>query len=104
VTDSRINVYHNLSVMLNAGLPISRALKTVEKQGRFGRVIGRLEQEVARGQSLSDAVDIYQRKFEKLDISLIKVGEHTAKLPKSLNFWRNGTDFGHVLNGRQRMD
>jgi len=80
VTDSRINVYHNLSVMLNAGLPISRALKTVEKQGRFGRVIGRLEPEVARGQSLSDAVDIYQRKFEKLDISLIKVGEHTGQM------------------------
>lgn len=83
MADSRINVYQNLATMLNAGMPITRTLQTVEKHGRFGRVIGLLEQEVSRGQSLADAVETYKKRLAKIDIALIKVGEHTGQLAES---------------------
>ena len=81
MADSRINLYHNLSVMLNAGLPITRALKTVHKQGRYGRLFKKIEQDVSlNSQSLADAVDFHRKKFKKLDVTLIRVGEETGQL------------------------
>lgn len=79
MADSRISCYHNLSTMLNAGMPIVRVFQTVHKRGRCGRAMRLLEQEVAAGSSLTDAVQTHQRRFEKLDRTLIAVGEQTGQ-------------------------
>jgi type II secretory pathway component PulF len=79
MADSRINLYHNLSVMIDAGVPITRALQTVHKQGKYGRVFRQIEQEVASGSSLTDAVESRHRQFQKLDRTLIEVGEQTGQ-------------------------
>lgn len=80
MADSRINLYHNLFVMLDAGLPITRALQTVHKQGKYGRLFKKIEQEVAVGNSLTDAVQAHKRQFQQLDRTLIEVGEQTGQI------------------------
>lgn len=80
MADSRINLYHNLSVMLDAGVPITRALQSVYKQGKAGRLFKKIEQDVAHGHSLTDAVHAHQRQFQPLDRTLIEVGEQTGQI------------------------
>jgi type II secretory pathway component PulF len=80
LADSRINLYHNLSVLLDAGVPITRALQSVSKSGRYGRLFRTIEQQVAAGSSLSDAICQHPRQFDKLDQALIHVGEDTGQI------------------------
>ena len=70
--------------MLNAGVPITRALQTARKSGRYGRLFSQIEKEVAAGNSLSDAVQKYKEKFRKLDRVLIQAGEETGQLAEML--------------------
>lgn len=90
MADSRINLYHNLSTMLDAGVPITRALQTVYKRGKYGRLFKEIEQDVAHGTSLSDAVKNRKHKFQTLDVTLIEVGEQTgqcAEMFEELSLW-----------------
>jgi type II secretory pathway component PulF len=90
MADSRINLYHNLSVMLNAGMPIIRSLQTVHKRGRYGRLFKKIEREVAAGSSLTDAVQAHKCRFQPLDRTLIEVGEQTgqsAEMFEELSQW-----------------
>ncbi len=80
LADSRINLYHNLSVLLDAGLPIARALQSASKTGRYGRLFKTIQERVAAGNSLSDAICQHPRQFDKLDRALIRVGEDTGQL------------------------
>ncbi|MHC4836401.1 MAG: type II secretion system F family protein [Planctomycetota bacterium] len=79
MADSRINLYHNLSTMLDAGVSLTRALQSVSKRGVYGRLFSRIEEDVARGNGLCEAVR-NQKKFQKLDTVLIRVGEETGQL------------------------
>ncbi len=90
MADARINLYHNLSVMLDAGVPITRTLQGVHKAGRVGRLFEQIEQEVATGSSLTDAVEKHKRHFQPLDRVLIEVGEQTgqsAEMFEELSRW-----------------
>jgi type II secretory pathway component PulF len=98
VADSRINLYHTLSVMLNAGVPITRALRSVPKGGRYGRLFAQIEQDVAQGSGLSDAVRNCRTKFQKLDRVLIQVGEETGQLPEMLEELSQWYSFRQRLN------
>ena len=80
MADPRINLYHNLSTLLAAGVPVTRALKAVHKCGRIGKVFGDIEQDVSKATSLAEAVQSRKRRFDPLDIALIRVGEDTGQL------------------------
>lgn len=84
MADSRINLYHNLSTMLNAGVPIIRAIQNVQKQGRFGRLFKKIEVHVASGMSLADIIELYHREFKPLDRALISIGEQTGQVAEML--------------------
>ncbi|MBL7215859.1 MAG: type II secretion system F family protein [Phycisphaerae bacterium] len=90
MADSRINLYHNLSVMLDAGIPITRTLQTVHKRGKYGRLFKQIEQAVSAGSSLTDVVEAHKRQFKQLDRTLIEVGEQTgqsAEMFEELSQW-----------------
>ncbi len=78
--DPRVNLYHNLSVMLAAGVPLVRTLQTVHKQGRIGRIFQRIAAAAAASSSLAEAVEQHKKHFEPLDVVLIRVGEETGQL------------------------
>lgn len=102
MADSRINVYHNLSVMLNAGVSITRAFQSVHKGGRYGRLFSRIEQDVAQGNGLSDAVQNQNKKFQKLDLVLIRVGEETGQLSEMFEELSQWYSFRQRLNRTMR--
>ena len=80
MADSRIQLYHNLSVLLAAGMPITRSLQSVQKQGKIGRLFTQISQDVSTGQSLLDAVNRHDNQFSSLDLILIEVGEQTGQM------------------------
>ena len=80
MADPRINLYHNLSIMLDAGVPITRALQSASKTGRYGRFFKTIETQVAAGNSLSDVIQGFPHQFDKLDQTLFHVGEETGQL------------------------
>ena len=76
--------------MLDAGVPITRTLQTVHKQGKYGRLFKKIESQVAAGSSLTDAVQTHKRQFQQLDRTLIEVGEQTgqsAEMFEALSQW-----------------
>jgi type IV pilus assembly protein PilC len=77
---------------LSAGLPILRALHTVQTHARFGwkKTLTKLEFDVSHGTELSESMAQWPRRFPKLDMALVRVGEQTgqlAELFKNLADW-----------------
>jgi len=84
--------------MLNAGVSIIRALQSVPKTGKYGRLFSRIEQDVSRGSSISDAAQNHRKAFQKLDLVLIRVGEETGQLSEMFEHLSDWYAF------RQRMN
>lgn len=85
----KLTFVNNLAVTIRAGLPISRALGILEKQmpnPYFRHVIGTLAHNVETGQTLSSSMAVYPRVFSTLMISMVKVGESTGELDKTLEY------------------
>jgi type IV pilus assembly protein PilC len=76
----------NLSAMLSAGLPLSRALSVMERQsrGRFKDVMHRILDEIAKGQSFHAALATFPDIFSSLLIAMVKAGEESGSLADSL--------------------
>lgn len=72
-----------LSTMINAGLPILRALRIIEKQTEnltLVDVIKDISQKVEEGYSLSFAMSQHPRTFGTLIVAMIKSGEESGSL------------------------
>lgn len=71
------------SATLRAGLPMLRALATLQQQsssGRLRKILAGLTNEIQQGQSLYQAMSKYRNTFGDLYLSLIRVGEATGSL------------------------
>lgn len=87
--DEKINFVENLGVMLKAGIAISRALQILVKQtsnARFKVILGDIYNQVEQGKGLSEAMAKYPDVFPSIAISMIKVGEISGGLDKSLEY------------------
>ncbi|MEO7994043.1 MAG: type II secretion system F family protein [bacterium] len=72
-----------LSVMINAGLPILRSLKIVEKQTenvRLVEVVQSVRDHVEEGHSLSYALGKHPTVFNSLVVAMVKAGEESGSL------------------------
>lgn len=98
MADPRINLYHNLAVLLEAGVPIGRALKTAHKRGRIGRLFGHIADDVSKATSLAEAVERRKRHFEPLDVSLIRVGEDAGELGAVFEMLGQWYSFRHRIH------
>jgi type IV pilus assembly protein PilC len=90
----------NLGSMLDAGLPLSRALAVIEKQTRqkrFKNVITNIEKEISGGHTLSDAMKLTPEVFPQLMISMVKAGEESGSLSQSLRVVSNQMDSTYQL-------
>lgn len=77
----------NLSVMIDAGLSISRALSVLKKQSKnknFIDVLDGLGHSVNSGETLSKSLEAYPNIFSGLFVSMVKAGEESGKLSYSL--------------------
>ncbi len=85
----KINFVENLSVMLKAGISISRSLQIVVKQThnlKFKNILTDVYNQVQQGKGLSEALEKYPEVFPGIFFSMIKVGELSGGLDKSLEY------------------
>jgi type IV pilus assembly protein PilC len=86
-TDQRIAFTKNLSAMLKAGLPLSRALSVIERQTKnpgLKKIVLALEDAVKKGTSLHEALAVHKHAFPKLFIAMTKAGEESGTLADAL--------------------
>ncbi|MEK7635438.1 MAG: type II secretion system F family protein [Patescibacteria group bacterium] len=77
----------NLSVMVDAGLAVSRALSILTKQSKNKGLIVILESlndSVNGGETLSKSLEAHPETFSSLFVSMVKAGEESGKLSSSL--------------------
>jgi type IV pilus assembly protein PilC len=74
--------YHNLSVALEAGMPIFKSLNTIVEgqQGRFKRIFSDLASSISKGNSLAEAMAKHSNVFAHIDLMLVETGEATGNL------------------------
>ena len=72
--------------MIDAGLPITRALSIMEKEAKdvFKKVLTELNASLSKGNTLSDSMKNYPKVFSTLFVSMIKSGEESGNLSSSL--------------------
>jgi type IV pilus assembly protein PilC len=87
--EEKINVVENLGIMLKAGIPVSRALQILIKQiknSKLKAVMAGVYNQVQAGKSLSDAMAEHPEIFSNIFISMVRVGDMSGNLEKSLEY------------------
>lgn len=83
----KINFIKNLGVMLKAGFPASRALKSLVEQtnnSTFKSALADIASQVEGGQTLAASMARYPSIFSDLFVNIVKVGEISGNLEESL--------------------
>jgi type IV pilus assembly protein PilC len=93
--NTKSNFFHLLSVMINAGIPMVTALRSLAQQEshnpKMMMVILELVSRVEAGKSLSEAMLIYGDVFTEKDIGMVKSGEASGQLSNALENLANDT-------------
>ncbi len=87
--DEKIGFVENLSIMLKSGIPLTRAMQILVKQtvnARFKAIIADIASQVESGKSLAESLGKYNNIFSNIFISMVKVGELSGNLDKSLEY------------------
>lgn len=85
-TRDKILFARNLGTMLQAGLPLSRALSVQSHQakGKLKAVIEVLSTELNKGQTLSQGMALFPAVFPPLFVSMVKAGEESGGISDAL--------------------
>ncbi len=87
--DEKIGVVENLSIMLKSGISISRGLQIIVKQVKnlkLKNIMNDVYSQVQAGKGLGEALGAYPGVFSNIFTSMIKVGELSGNLDKSLEY------------------
>jgi len=79
---------HNLSVMVRAGLSLSRAVGILEKQTKnekFKRAIRSIGGDIKKGNSLNVGMKKFPKVFSQLFVSMVRAGEESGSLSETLD-------------------
>ena len=77
----------NLKIMISAGVGLPQTLNTLARQSKnkkFEKVLLKIRDDVLEGKSFSDGIRKHQNIFSSLYFYLIKIGEESGTLTKSL--------------------
>ena len=98
---TRALVYHNLSTMLDAGVPITRSLPTAVDglRGSDAKVFESIAKQISAGHSLTESMEKFKTVFTILEILAVKTGEKSGNLPASLNLLSKWFEFRYRLKG-----
>ena len=77
--------YYNLSIMLDAGMPVLKALETATAgtTGNLKKAFTALAKGASKGDSLAETMRKYPWTFAPIDVMLVEVAETSGNLPKS---------------------
>lgn len=91
----------NLAGMLRAGLAITRALQVLEKQTQnnyFKKVIVSISEMINKGGSFSDGLSKHPKVFSTLFVAMVRAGEESGSLSKTLEEIGETLDKSYKLN------
>ncbi len=91
---------HNLTTMMSAGLPLSRALAIIERQTKnvaFKKTITALIDDISRGTTLSASMEKFPKIFSSLFISMVRAGEESGGLSEALLVIGNQLEKSYLL-------
>ena len=94
----------NLSVMLKAGLSLSRAIDALSRQTKtkkFQAVIKDVSSEIKKGQNLSVSFGRYPKIFPPIFTAMVKAGEKSGKLAEALDL--TSSQLGRELFVRKKI-
>ncbi len=94
-----VNATTQLGVLLRSGMPLTRCLEALGEQSedrRLRKVLAQVRDQVSQGSSLSDALAMHPD-FDGLYVNLVRAGESTGNLERSLE------GLGKMLTTRQRL-
>jgi len=87
--DAKATFFHLLSVMINAGIPMVRALNSLsvqnKKNARLALVVSEMAEKVEGGLSLSKAMEEEGNVFNEQEMGMVKSGEASGQLAKILD-------------------
>lgn len=95
----------NLAVMIHAGLPLTRALRTLSDETThktFKKAIGDIAENITRGKTLTDALSLHRDIFNDLFINMVRAGEASGKLDQVLNLLARHMKKDYDLRARVR--
>ena len=94
-------IYHDLAVLLDAGLPIIKSIDTVSKglQGHLKIIFSDLNKSVARGNTFAESMAKHPRAFARLDLMLIKSAELSGELPNCFKMLSDWYEFKTRIKG-----
>lgn len=104
-TADKISFARNLGSMLEAGLPLSRALSVLERQTRapgLKSILADLIMEINRGVPFARALEKHPKVFSSLFISMVRAGEQGGTLAESLKTLATQMDSIYTLERRIR--
>ena len=93
----------HLAVMVESGLNLSQALKTLaiqSKSGKFKKILGEVESNVRQGRTFSDSLSQYPKVFSELYVNMVKVGETAGNLEEVLKILADQMKKDHDLVSR----
>ena len=95
----------NLSVMVEAGLSLNRAMEALAEEAtskKFKKIIAEVNASVAKGKTFADSLREHQDVFGDLFINMVEVGETTGKLALVLRLIANQIKRDRTLIKRVR--
>lgn len=97
--------YHLLAVMLDAGIPVMKALRILSKKTenpRFARIINTLAYDVERGKLVSQSMMKFTDVFNESEVGIVRSGEAIGNLAKLLFKLSEQTDrtYNLILKAR----
>lgn len=75
--------FHMLAVMVDAGIPVIRSLKSLANRSqnqRFKRVLNTVAHQCESGATLADSMSRFESVFDESEIGIIRSGEATGRL------------------------
>ena len=90
----------NLGKMISAGLSVVRALEIIERQqkkGRFQKVLIELRENVSKGNTLAESMNMHSDVFSSLMVAMVRAGEESGNLAESLGIVSNQIEQALIL-------
>lgn len=81
-------MYHKLSLLLRAGVPVLQSLYNATKssRGKIKKALSAVADSVSRGDNLAEAMSKHPKVFMPLDVILVEAGQESGNLTDVLEF------------------
>ena len=82
MANSRAILYHNFSIMLDAGVPLLKSLRTASEglRGKRARAFESMVEIISKGESLAGAMAQFPKVFNRLEVMIVDAGETSGEL------------------------